>query len=1165
MFGRKNPGWKALFKRSRIGPTTLTESHILKNLFMWQKRLWNPFLMGFLASFTLVAFRVPALDPNQGIYQYNCQSWSRHNGLPANNVYAVAQTKDGYLWLGTSVGLLRFDGADFTLIGAPPASEIRNTHITCLFPASDGGLWFGLEHSAYGFRDVNGGWFVGKNPRGDVDWDVLSLLETADKTLWLGGEYCSKIHIGDTNLQLLFPDQPQPPIVNSVFQDSRGRVWLGTLGQGLYYWQTGKLNKLSDPTLDGRLIHALAEDKQGRLWVGTQYGLLCYQTNFHRLYVSYPDVEITSLLMDRHGVLWGGTTGNGIFRCKGATFDSVRKADGLASDDVLALAEDEEGSIWAGTRDGLSQLTDVKFPTCSTQVGIPGDNAVRSVSASPRGGLWVSTTIGAIYFDRGVARMYSTTNAGLAIPYVKRTLEAKNGDVFVISGQNEIEVMSDGRVVARHTTTNMPVAMVEDSKGVVVSVGPDLFRVSRDNLVPYEFANGKAPDLYWVINLTQGRDDSIWVASINGICRIKDGTFKQWTQSDGLAENNARWICEEPDGTVWVGLATGIARLQNGRIDNLRRQDGLLDPNICAIVPDEHGNLWVYTLRGLFLLNKHNVDDFFRGKTGHVECRPYEGPEGYGQEDSACRTLDGRIWFPGSKGVLVVDPRNVPINQAVPPVHVYGIHASGAELDRSKPIILKPGHKELEFSYTALSFISPEMVRFRYKLEGLDRNWIEAGERRLAYYANLPPGRYTFRVIACNADGVWNQSGDSVEVELLPYFYQTAWFRLLCGVAAVGAVFAGYGWRLRRLTRKQQALQESRDLLERSVGERTSELASANASLRDEIQQRSRIQSELETQKTELMSEIEERKRMEAEVERTHQQLLDASRQAGKAEVASSVLHNVGNVLNNVNVSTNLIRDHLERLRYSNLDQAAQMIREHPDDLGRFLTTDEKGRHFPSYLSEVSQYLSDEQSYLLKEIKGLAQNVEHIKEIVAMQQAYANVSGVLEKIAASDVVENAIKMNSGAFSRHSVNVIREYEPVAPLLVDKHRLLQILMNILRNAKYACDEGGRSDKKVIVRIRRGENSHARIEIADNGVGIPPENLGRIFSHGFTTRKYGHGFGLHSAALAAREMGGVLTARSEGPGKGATFTLELPLSPATARPADAKPPQPGGSPQN
>ena len=1103
---------------------------------MRRKQLRNLSLAGFLLGFTLFPFRSPALDPNQSIFQYNCLSWSRHNGLPVNNVYAIAQTKDGYLWLGTSIGLLRFDGVDFTLIGAPPASELRNTRITCLSPAHDGGLWFGLEHSAYGFHDARGEWRVGKNPRGDVDWDVRSLLEDPHGTLWIGGEYCSQIAPGATNLQLLFADQPQAPFVNTVFQDSQGRTWLGTDRQGLYYWQNGRLNKLSDPTIESSIINALAEDQRGRLWVGTHSGLLCYGSDLQRVRGRFTGSEITCLLVDQHGILWIGTSGDGLIRYKNGTFTSLRKADGLANDFVLALAEDQEGSLWVGTLDGMSQLTDVKFPTYSSPDGIPGDNAVRSVSTSPRGGLWVSTSIGALYFDRGVTRMYST-NSGLPFPYVKRTLEAKNGDVFVLSGQNEIEVMSEDGVVARHATTNMPVALVEDSKGVVASVGGELFRVSRDGLVPYEFANGRKPELWWVINLAPGRDDSIWVACVNGICRVKNGTFKQWTQSDGLAD--VRWVCEEPDGTVWVGMTTGIARLQNGQIQKLRRQDGLLDPNISAIVPDERGNLWVYTLRGLFRLKTKNVDDFFHGKINHVECSAYEGPEGYGQENSACRTPDGRIWFPGSKGVIMVDPTNILINCVVPPVHVYRVRAGGAELDGSKPLVLKPGQQDIEFSYTAISFIAPEKMRFRYKLEGLDHDWIEVGGRRLAYYANLKPGRYTFQVTACNADGVWNEAGASVQVELLPHFHQTLWFRLLCGVAVVGVVLGGYGWRLRHLTREQRALQEARDLLERRVEERTAELAESNTSLK---------------------SEIEERKRMELEVERIHRELLVASRQAGQAEVASSVLHNVGNVLNSVNVSTSLIRDHLGRLSSSNLEQAAQMIREHTDDLGRFLTTDEKGRHFPRYLSEVTQYLSHEQEYLLNEINGLAQNVEHINEIVAMQQNYASVSGVHEKVALSEVVENGITMNAGAFSRHGIKVIREYEAVDYLTVDKHKLLQILVNILRNAKYACDESGVSEKQVTIRIKGAGKERVRVEIADNGVGIPAENLTRIFSHGFTTREHGHGFGLHSAALAAREMGGSIAVHSEGVGKGATFILELPLNPPGL--AEAKSPQPRAS---
>jgi signal transduction histidine kinase len=207
-------------------------------------------------------------------------------------------------------------------------------------------------------------------------------------------------------------------------------------------------------------------------------------------------------------------------------------------------------------------------------------------------------------------------------------------------------------------------------------------------------------------------------------------------------------------------------------------------------------------------------------------------------------------------------------------------------------------------------------------------------------------------------------------------------------------------------------------------------------------------------------------------------------------------------------------------------------------------------------LREVTQYLSHEQKYLLNEVNGLAQNVEHINEIVAMQQNYASVSGVHEKVSVSEVVENGITMNAGAFSRHGIRVVREYEPVEYATVDKHKTLQILVNLLRNAKYACDEGRRFGKQVTVRIRGVGRERVRIEIADNGVGIPAENLTRIFSHGFTTRKQGHGFGLHSSALAAREMGGSLTVESAGVGKGATFTIELPLNPPET--VKVKPPQ-------
>ena len=971
--------------------------------------------------------------------------------------------------------------------------------------------------------------------------------------MWIAGERLAARFTGKTNFVPILGATNGDTYcdVTSLLEDSRGGIWLGTARRGIYRWQAGRLTKMSQGSLDQRIIFALAEDHEGQIWLGTEQGLICCNSNLEVIPAAPLAVEIRALLVDRQGALWVGTSGDGLVRRHHNRTEFFQKQNGLVNDFVTALAEDQEGSIWVGTRDGLNQFTEVKFPTCSTVEGT-ADKEVHSVSASRKGGgVWVTTETGLAYFDGTNTTEYST-DAGFQTPYLKQSLEAGNGDVYLINGNMDVEIFSDGKVVARHPNPTWPVAMTEDAQGVVVAVGGDLFRVGRDYFVPYPFPNGHKPSLKWVVNMITGRDGAIWIAGANGICRLKDGQFNQWTEQDGLPDTRVNYLCEDSDGAIWAGLQPGVVRLKNNQIKVIGRKDGLLDDGIQAMVFDEYGFLWVDSSRGLFKVNRQSLNDFADVKTNRVTCVAYNHPADVrpadwdAQENSCCRTPDGRIWFPSSKGVVMIDPANIPTNKVAVPIHIYRVRANGLDLAGNKAAVVQPGKGDLEFYYTAPSFIAPQAVRFRYWLEGYDQNPVFAENRRLALYTNLKPGKYTFHVIAANADGFWNNYGDSIEIRLLPHFYQTIWFDLLCaGLAAV--VLAGiYAWRVKHLKNKEYALQEARNRLETEVEKRTAELADAIISLRYEVRQRIVVQSELEVQKTELVAEIEERKRMEQEVERIHHELVAASRQAGQAEVASSVLHNVGNVLNSVNVSTSLIRDHLGRLSSSNLDQAAQMIQEHADDLGRFLTTDEKGRHFPRYLSGVSQFLSHEQNYLLNEINGLAQNVEHINEIVSMQQNYANVSGVHEKVAVSEIVEGGITMNAGAFSRHGIKVVREYEPVELMTVDKHKVLQILVNLLRNAKYACDEGGLSEKQVTVRIKRGGDGRVRVEVADNGVGIPAENLTRIFSHGFTTRKHGHGFGLHSSALAAKEMGGTLTVQSEGVGKGATLILELPLNP-------------------
>ncbi len=1054
---------------------------------------------------------------------------------------------------------MRFDGSEFKQFDMTHTPDVRSTIITSLSKARGGGLWFGVERGAFGFCDGRTISLLGRDEWGGKSLLVQSIIETRDGDLWLGTERLAGRLRKTNTFEAVLTTTGGSDVrydVTAVCEDSQGRVWLGTVQQGLFYWQNGKLTKFPDPELDALTIRSLAEDKQGKIWIGTQSGLLCYDANFKRQPLPFPWYETRALLADREGAVWAGTSGGGLFRYLNGTPTQLLKTDGLADDFVSALAEDNEGSLWVGTRNGLSQLSDVKIPTLGKADGLTADINV-GVFSSRKSGFWVATDKGFTYFD-GYAHPY-LANVGLKDAYIKEVFEARNGDLYLVNGSKDIEVFSGNKIVARYPNKTWPTAMTEDAQGVIVAVGRELYRVGTNYFVPYTFANNEKPMLRWIFSMTSARDDSIWIACHGGICRVKGETFTFYQRGKDLPESKALWVCEDSDGIIWAGLESGLARVKDGKVRLITHANGLFDDIIYSIVPDDHGLLWVDSSRGFFSVSRKSLNDFADGRTDQVRCVGYDGldaiksSEKFQQQPSGCKTADGKIWFPTAQGVVMINPTNLSANPVPPKVCIHQVLANRKELGGKEAAVVRPGEGNLEFHYAGLSYIAPLKIQYHYKLQGYDKDWVDAGTRRAAFYTNLKPGKYEFQVQACNEDGVWNAAGAHYTVELQPHYYQTIWFYLLCGLATAAALAGTYSWRVRQLRQKQRALQQARDLLETKVTERTAALADANASLVEEVkqrelevQQRIKAQTELESQKATLEKEIEERKRMEVEVEQVHRQLIEASRQAGQAEVASSVLHNVGNVLNSVNISTSVVSDRLRKLRITNLTKAAQLMQEHAGDLGPFFTTDEKGRKLPSYLEKFAQHLSQEQEDLLSELKELSDNVEHIKEIVAMQQTYAKVSGVMEKTEVSELVESALKMHAASYLRHSVTLVREYEEATPIVADRHKVLQILINIFQNAKYACDERNGSEKKVNVRIQRRGQDRVMIKITDNGIGIAPENLTRIFSHGFTTRKNGHGFGLHSAALAAKEMGGALMAHSEGVGRGATFILELPLYP-------------------
>lgn len=298
-----------------------------------------------------------------------------------------------------------------------------------------------------------------------------------------------------------------------------------------------------------------------------------------------------------------------------------------------------------------------------------------------------------------------------------------------------------------------------------------------------------------------------------------------------------------------------------------------------------------------------------------------------------------------------------------------------------------------------------------------------------------------------------------------------------------------------------------------------------------------------------FIEDITQRKESERALRVSQQQLLETSHQIGMAEMATSVLHNMGNALNSIGVSATVAAEKLGKLKVGGLTQAVGLMRAHEADLGDFITRDPHGRHLPEFLGRLAEHLAEEQSLVLEELGNLRKGVEHVNDILTVQQNYARMSSLTQAAAAVDLVEDALRMNAHSLEQHGVQVSRDYAPNLPeVTVQKHKVLQILMNLIRNARYACDASGSAEKRLTLRLNTAaDGRHLRIEVADNGIGIPSENLTRIFDHGFTTRKDGHGFGLHSGVAAAKEMGGSLTVQSGGVGKGATFILEFPLQPA------------------
>ncbi len=768
-----------------------------------------------------------ALDPHRALTQYGHDVWRTGDGLPQNAVLAVLQSRDGYLWLGTTSGLVRFDGVRFTVFDKSNTQAIGHNQISALFEDRDGALWIGTFGG--GLARLQNGRFTAYTTRDGLSHDVVKAInQERDGALWIATLAHGVNRFKDGRFRVYTTRDGLPH--DDVFAVAPGRdggVWIATAG-GLASFRDGKFTAYT--TRDGlpsNRVVSVYEDRKGTVWAGTRdRGLVRLRDGgFSVLTVrdGLSSDAVSSILEDRAGALWFATKDRGLNRLYDGRFSAYTTKDGLSSDVVYSVVEDREGSLWIGTfGGGVNRLRDSRFVVFTSQNGLPYDH-VRSVFADAKGRVWLATFGGGLgLLEDGRFSTFSRRD-GLPHDRLFCVLQDRRGEVWVGTAGAGLARRRGGRFT-RYTTRDGLAhdnvrALYEDRQGnlwVGTSGGLSRFRDGR--FTNYTTADGLPNDAVHAIH--QDRSGALWLGTWGGgLARFQDGTFTALSRKDGVPNDFILSFYEDREGSLWIGtLGGGLVRLREGRFRVYTTKDGLFEDLVYQVLEDGRGNLWISCNKGVYRVSKRELDDLDRGVGRTVRSVAYGVADGMpsgectsGSQPLGGKDRDGRLWIPTERGVVVIDPDRLETNQVPPPVSIEELLVDRRPVAVEGQPSLAPGGGDLEFRYTGLSFLVPGNVRFRYRLEGWNDDWVDAGPRRVATYTNIPPGRYRFRVLAANADGVWNEAGASFAFRLRPHFHQTWWFY---GLVATTVGLAGLG--LHRLKVRQVQAEFSAVLAERT-------------------------------------------------------------------------------------------------------------------------------------------------------------------------------------------------------------------------------------------------------------------------------------------------------------------------------------------------------------
>lgn len=771
-----------------------------------------------------VTAAVRAAPPRPVVWQtHRERRWDTQDGLPDNTINTILQTRDGYLWLGTDRGLARFDGVDFEVFDAWNTGALHSERISALAEDADGGLWIGTKGGGLS-RLVEGRFsHVGLSSQfitalcGDREGRVWAATAGGGVFVFDEGEVRS--YTASSGLPDLF--------VLSLMEGAEGAMWVGMRDAGLARIVGDRCEPLPlGESAPPAPVRVLCAGPEGRWWAGTAAGLWVGEAAGGRLFTQQdglPDDQVQALAPDGAGGVWIGTRRGAVHWRAGGAESAGTAGIWLAGESVTAACLDREGNVWLGTEGaGLVQLARMPVASLTARQGLSHET-VQCVLEDRTGRVWLGTAGGLNCLSNRWLYAWGPAD-GLAQEIVTALFEDRRGRVW-IGTQGGVSRWEEGRLVKCPASEGWPQssvwAFLEDEEGGLwMGTSEGLWRRGPEGTARYGVDDGLPSND--IRALARAPDGRMWIGTAHGLAYLESGRFRGLPMPEALLARIILCLHVDGSGDLWCGtLGGGLLRVHHGRLDALSVRDGLPDNTILQVLEDGRNRLWLTTRRGLFRVAKAWFEQRVRGQKPTVP-----GPQRYGEADglpsdqcrgfaqpAGWRSRDGRLWVPTLRGVGVIDPDEAPVEETPPPVVIKQVLADNELLPVGPVIRVGPGRERLEFRFVALSFRAPERLRFRYRLEGFEADWTDAGTRRVAYYTRVPPGTYRFRAAVTHPDGRWPEQETTAAVVVLPYFWETAWFRFgVVGLLAL-TVLSVHRWRVARVRSLERLrLRIARDL-----------------------------------------------------------------------------------------------------------------------------------------------------------------------------------------------------------------------------------------------------------------------------------------------------------------------------------------------------------------